>query len=218
MENVFYYPRVGKNYETKGYNGLKLLILGESHYCKDWGNCIKCGKLSNRDDCNSFTINVIDNKYFAYKKGGGEFEGWMNTYTRFANVFLGDQVDNGTLIDFWDSVIFYNYVQSSTSGPRKSPTHEQFLESEKALNEVLQKYNPDLIIVWGNRLWDALGNGRWGIDYVLGDKNQRFYYFKVEEVEIPAFRIYHPSTSKFNYDAIKYLHEAIHLVSNKLDK
>ncbi len=33
MKNVFFYPRIGKNYEMTGFNGIKLLILGESHYC-----------------------------------------------------------------------------------------------------------------------------------------------------------------------------------------
>ena len=218
MKSVFYYPRIGKNYTDKGYNGLKILILGESHYCGEREKCEICGVFSNRKDCNNFTVNVIENNFLAYKKGQVEFEDWMRTFSRFTNIFIGTQVETETLIEFWDSVIFYNYVQSSTTGPRIAPTHQQFEESEKAFYEVLNKYTPDLIIVWGNRLWDELGNGRWGNDYILGDKNQRFYYFKVNEIEIPAFKIYHPSTSKFNYDTVKYLHEAINLVRNKLSR
>lgn len=107
MENVFYYPRIGKSYETKGYNGMKLLILGESHYCQYRTTCETCGKLSNRDDCNNFTIKVLDENYLAYKNGRVGFEDWMRTFTRFTNVVLDNQVDTETLIDFWDSVIFF---------------------------------------------------------------------------------------------------------------
>ena len=214
MESVFYFPRIGKNYQTTGYNGLKILILGESHYCGERVNCEICGKLSNRDDCNNFTISVLDDKYFAYKLGHGEFDDWMRTFTRFTNVFLGNQVSNEELIDFWDSVIFYNYVQSSTLGPRKNPTQQQFSESEKAFFEVLDMYNPDLILVWGKRLWDNLNDdGRWGDDNILDDFGQKFYYYKINEREIPAYFVYHPSTSKFNYDTTKYLKEVLRLVN-----
>jgi len=209
MKNVFFYPRVGKNYE-KGFNGLKLLILGESHYCDE--KCESCGKQS-KHDCSDFTKDVF-NRYIDYKKGNGENEKWMNTFTRFTNVILENQVDNETLIDFWDSVIFYNYVQSSTKGPRISPTSQQFNESKDAFIEVLEKYKPDLIVVWGHRLWDNLPDiGRLGNENILDDANSQFYYFKIENKEIPALKIYHPSSSSFNNEYSKYLKEAIRLVS-----
>lgn len=212
MQSVFYHPHVGKNYETEGFMGVKLLILGESHYCSERKKCEVCGIGSNRHDCNNFTIKVIDEGFLAYKKGQGEFERWMNTFTRFTNVVLDNQADAETLVDFWDSVIFYNYVQSSTVGPRISPTSQQFVESEEAFFEVLEKYKPDLIIVWGNRLWDNLGNGRWAEENILDDVNHRFYYYKISSKEIPAFHVYHPSTKQFNYYSTKLIKEAIRLV------
>lgn len=209
MKNVFYYPRVGKNYE-KGFNGVKLFILGESHYCGE--KCEICGKQSN-NDCSDFTIKVLS-RYINYKKGNGEHEDWMRTFTRFTNVLLEEQVDNETLIDFWDSVIFYNYVQSSTEGPRISPTSQQFKEGKDAFIEVLEEYKPDLILVWGERLWDNLPDiGRWGNENILDNENGRFYYYKIENKEIPAYSIYHPSTQYFNYEYSKYLKESIRLVS-----
>ena len=152
MENIFYFPRIGKNYETKGFNNIKLLVLGESHYCGDRGKCEVCGVSSKRKDCNNFTIRVVEDGFLSYKKGEGKFEDWMRTFTRFTNVLLGDQANNDALHEFWDSIIFYNYVQSSTTSPRVPPTQEQFEESEIAFFEVLNQYTPDLIIVWGYRL------------------------------------------------------------------
>lgn len=141
----------------------------------------------------------------------------MRTFTRFTNVFLNEQDGDKTLINFWDSVIFYNYVQSSTEEPRTPPTVQQFEESREAFFVVLEKYKPEFIIAWGNRLWDKLpNNGRWGTDYILGNSNERFFYFKVNNQEIPAYGIYHPSTSYFNYGYSKYFKEAINMVSNSI--
>ena len=213
MKNVFFYPYIGKNYETKGFNGVKLLILGESHYCEHFKECEVCGKQSN-NKCKepNFTKDVLK-RYLNYKKGDDEFEDWMRTFTRFTNVLLEEQLDNETLINFWDSVIFYNYVQSSTEGPRKALPNQQFEESKDAFIEVLEEYKPDLILVWGQRLWDKLDNGRVGKEIIIDDKNGNFYYYKISNKEIPAYSIYHPSSSCFSYEYSKYLKEAIRLVS-----
>jgi hypothetical protein len=208
MKNVFFYPHVGKNYETKGFNGLKLLILGESHYCGD--ECEVCGKLPD-NECSKFTEEVL-NRYFDYKKGNVPHENWMTTFTRFTNVLLEEQADNVTVLDFWDSVIFYNYVQSSTKGPRIPPTSRQFDESKDAFIEVLENYKPHLILVWGNRLWENLPDtGLWGKENILNNENDHFYYYEVGNKRIPAYRVCHPSTHHFNYESSKCLKEAMRL-------
>lgn len=213
MTNVFFNPNVGKNYELEGYNGLKLLILGESHYCGE--DCEDCGKES-QSECSNFTLNVL-NSYLNYKRGSGEHERWMNTFTRFTNILLGEQVNNETLINFWNAVIFYNYVQSSTNGPRIAPTPKQFEDSKDGFIKILKKYKPDLILVWGERLWNNLPNtGRWGEENILDNANGRFYYYNINNKEIPAYSIYHPSSSSFSYEYSKHLKESINLVSEQL--
>ena len=52
--------------------------------------------------------------------------------------------------------MFYNYVQTCVSKARKSPEKWQFDESEDAFFEVLDYYKPDVILVWGTRLWESL--------------------------------------------------------------
>ena len=109
MENVFFRPWIGKNYK-QGYKGKKLLILGESHYCDGIQdeNC-PCGKVKKclqLSECNDFT-SVVLNRFFDYKKGIGEGERWMTTYTRFTNILLGEQVSNAELMEFWDNIVFY---------------------------------------------------------------------------------------------------------------
>jgi len=210
MKNVFFEPRVGANYESKGLNGQKLLVLGESHYCKK--GCTDCGN-STHTECRNFTKDVFA-EYLDYKNGNGEFDYWMKTYTKFSNILFEKKLDIDELEEFWDSVIFYNYVQSATEEMRVSPSEEQFERSLDAFIEVLEEYKPDLIIVWGARLWEMLPDiGRKGEENVLDNGNGQFYYFKVGDKEIPAYSIYHPSSSSFSYEHSKYLKEAIRLVS-----
>ena len=35
MEHVFFKPWVGKNYQKRGFNGKKILVIGESFYCSE---------------------------------------------------------------------------------------------------------------------------------------------------------------------------------------
>ncbi|KFF15726.1 hypothetical protein [Chryseobacterium sp. JM1] len=72
LNYTFYHPIVGSKYE----NGIKLLILGESHYCNE--GCDLCG-IKSGYDCSQFTIEVLK-RYVDYKNGNGNHESWMTTF------------------------------------------------------------------------------------------------------------------------------------------
>jgi len=210
MENVFFEPRVGVNYESTGFSGIKLLVLGESHYCKQ--GCTDCGDFIHTE-CRNFTKDILA-EYLDYKNGIGEFDHWMKTYTRFCNILCEKKLDVDELTEFWDSVIFYNYVQSAAEEMRVSPSNEQFKKSTDAFIQVLEKYNPDLILVWGERLWNKITEfGRKSDEDILDNGNGPFYYFTAGDKEVPAYGIYHPSSSSFTYEHSKYMKEAIRLVT-----
>lgn len=46
-------------------------------------------------------------------------------------------------------------------GPREAGTAEQYHQAGKAFFEVIEKYQPEYIIVWGKRLWNNLPGGHW---------------------------------------------------------
>lgn len=208
FKNVFFKPWVGEHYFTTGFNNKKILILGESHYCGE--GCETCG-IVNDNKCESFTTDVIE-EFFHYKQGIGPHKKWMNTFTKFANVFNGTQITNDEQINFWNSVIFYNYIQIALDGPRISPNEQNFKQSELAFFEILNEYKPDLIIAWGVRLWDRLpDNGRWA-EVILDGSSDKFYNYPIENKEIPSFNIYHPSSSAFNYDQTLLIKQAISLI------
>jgi len=94
-------------------NGKKVLVLGESHIC---GGCDKCGNMDEEDDdCRNFTTKNTIEPFLRYKKGELAFDYWMNNFTKFVNVFNNRKVDNEEIFKFWDSVVFYNFVQSSSN-------------------------------------------------------------------------------------------------------
>ena len=168
LKDVFFSPYVGSNYEnglllsedgtivsgTESSKGLKVMVLGESHYCGE--ECENCGIASvcAENRCKEFTKNVIT-YYLDYLNNKTEFEPWMNTFTKFGKALTGKDEHSK---DIWESVIFYNYVQRAMNAARTSPSYKDFEDSENAFFEILETYKPDLIICWGKRLYNKLPN------------------------------------------------------------
>jgi len=214
MKNVFFKPFVGNNYHN-GIKGKKILVLGESHYCEgiryENYSCKKTEKCLQHAKCQNFTNDVMA-RFFDYKKGNGEKETWMPTFTRFTNVFYGKRVNNEELLDFWNSVMFYNYVQKSVmEGSRTTPPEQDFVDSQKAFREILEEYKPDLIIVWGVRLWDRFPDII-DLKSLKTNPNEMFGYYKMNDKKIFVYAVYHPSVPSFTYDFHEYLQELLQLV------
>ncbi|MBW8331138.1 MAG: hypothetical protein K0M40_03880 [Prolixibacteraceae bacterium] len=211
MKNVFFKPWIGENYSTTGISGKKILLLGESHICGE--GCGDCGNLLEHPNCSEFTNNAAK-YFFNYKNGNGGFEYWMNGYTKFGNIFYNKHLSYDETVAFWDSIIFYNYVQYSTDKARVSPTNEEFEKSSDAFFEILEAYKPDLVFVWGERLWDQLPFSEdCGEDIIIDNSNGgKFYYYTLDEKKTPIYMINHPSSSAFNYSWHKFMQKAIELV------
>ena len=206
FNNVNFAPFVGENYE-KGINGKKILILGESHY---WGEEIYENAYEDlkKGEYLDFTDDVI-NAYIAYQKGEREHSPWMNSFTKFTKEFYNWEEDKIDLVAFWQSVVFYNYVQFPITAVRTSPTQEEFAQSEKAFYEVLEKYQPDVIIAWGWRLWGNMpSSGRFG-EASSVNKGKGIYYYSVGGREYPIIAVAHPSAPTFCYSAYQDIQEIL---------
>lgn len=213
LKSVFFFPWIGKNYET-GINGKKILILGESHIC---GGCqAYCGNLEVEDYACRYLTDKTIGDFFSYKSGNREiYRKWMDTYTKFSNVFHNKHLTEDELKDFWNSIIFYNYVQYSTDKARKTPDYKEFVNSEKAFFEVVAEYKPDLIIAWGVRLWDLLPEGgeyKSLKEATLINNGKGLYYYTVDNKDIAIMHVYHPSTSAFSYSIYDTIVEALNLI------
>ena len=131
----------------------------------------------------------------------------MNTFTKFTRTFLGKNFDNESLNNFWNSIIFYNYVQKPIKSSRRAPSSKMFINSEKAFFEIIEKYNPDIIFVWGNRLWKQLPNDNFSDNKMLMGKPCGFYDNKKRI--IPTFYINHPSSGLEYEFWSKYIKKAL---------
>lgn len=204
MKNIFFMPWKGEKFESSGYLGNKILVLGESHYCEIEQICAECGT-TGMVGCNDFTNNTV-RKFLEYKFSGLAHERWMNTYTKFGNVLANRHLNADETADFWHSIAFYNFVQIAVTDKRIPPSAENFRISEEAFFQVARELSPDLIIVWGDRLWNNMPST--GRDVQIYDAP--YYVYELEDgLKVPAASIYHPSTSYFDHSAHATLMKAI---------
>lgn len=146
MSKVKFYPWIGKNWGVS-FGGKLILVLGESHYCA-----------SPADAYPGMTWDIIKDLF----DPNSPHEPYKNTYTKFAKALSG-KFDRMTIADkeeLWESVAFYNYIQEPLTGPRIAPSDAQFKASEEAFEEVVDTWQPDVIIAWGHRLYSHLPG--WG--------------------------------------------------------
>ena len=105
MKNVHFLPWVGSKYNI-GWQGKRLMILGESHYCA-----------SLKDAVPSITHDIIADLFDA----DSEHEAYKNTYTKFMRSLTGHPLSNEEKREAWNRVLFYNFVQEPLTGPRTPP-------------------------------------------------------------------------------------------------
>lgn len=183
MDKPVALPWIGTNY-NRGFNGKRVLVLGESHYCADV-----------TDFTADLTRSIIRDLY----DENSEHEGYKNTYTKFVKAMTGE--DTLTASDkklFWNSVAFYNYVQVPISGARVAPTSAEFKGSRDAFFHVLEELRPDICIAWGARLYNNLPTGgQQGQDYKATDGKwiESWKYFLSDGKPVVILPITHPSAA-----------------------
>ena len=192
----FFKPWVGCSYNTGGIFGKRIMVLGDSHYCGE--DCKECG-LSPKSWCRDFTTRVVRD----YLDQDNEREGWMATYLKFERSLVNHVTTPDESIKIWNSLLFYNYLQIALQGPRQAGTSEQYQAAAGPFFDVMDKYRPDLLIVWGVRLWNNLPSERWteGNDFkVDGYAINNGYYTLSNGNKVRAICVYHPSVGySWNY-------------------
>ncbi len=203
MSHVNFLPWIGKYYQAGlGEIGHKVLILGESHYCEDLGsgrckgcslqNCIVLG--NSRADYEEQTREYIQE--CLYKNTGKPNQ---QTVLRFEKIVLGKKPTQYEREAFWNSVVFYNYIQKAlpkVKGKRTDITEVDLVGAEPAFKEILDTFMPDKVIAWGYRLFENLLPA-WGgtlstIKLPTGEETDVWTY-TVKGKEIPVLRMVHPS-------------------------
>lgn len=176
----YFLPWEGKNYKS---DKKRLMILGESHYgykgVKDWTGATK-------DVVRDYLNNI--NKENNY---------WKRFFTSLTKICLNtrDKISSVDKNNFWNSIIYYNYITESLGKPGDRPTPKQFVDGVQAFEKVLNEYKPNYILVCGRQLW-------FGIPEEFGEKGPEdyFWYFPIGNGKraISSY-IYHPSRNPSGY-------------------
>lgn len=182
MSNIFFKPFVGKNYQTGGIFGKRIMVLGESHHCQ-------------HDECPD-TTNIVIRRLLEDKNK----ETHTSTFIKFERSLIGHHTEAKERNEIWNSVLFYNYLQVAMDGPRQAGKSADYQNAVPAFYEVLDTYQPEVIIVWGKRLWYALpGDERWqeGEPIVTEDGQtvETGFYRLSNGNRAKVMAVYHPSTA-----------------------
>ena len=205
-KGVRFLPMVGNAYEkgisyspngelllndnTEDPKKAKLMVLGESHYIEDY---------EEGDDISRFTRWVVGD----YCAADSYSQRWMNTFTKFARALAGKETNVDENRAIWDSFIFYNYLQVPMSGTRMQGSFEEYEEAIGPFFSVLDMYRPDIVVIWGYRLWNYLPDTHgfsWEPDIVIDDNEHKWgNYMLSDGKEVKVLPIYHPSVG-FSWD------------------
>lgn len=134
---LLFRPWIGPSYRSPGFCGHRILILGESHYGMP------------EEEAPSFTIECIEDMAKA-ERGHGFF-------TKTAKLFLeresGVPLSQSERSTFWDSVAFFNYVQSFPSTTaRRRPTPAMWQLASTVFPLVMRELQPSFVLVLGKAL------------------------------------------------------------------
>jgi hypothetical protein len=156
-------PWVGEKYEEGIRNGVRLLVLGESHYG------------TSGDDDAAFTQHVVEN--FGKEKRHAFF---TKTAKLVLGMGTGEHLSDEKRRRFWDSVAFYNYVQEyAGETPDGNVTGEMWERAKEPFLDVLGQLDPDALLVLGKQLGSKLPNLE-GVDVemcvVTHPSSSRFSY------------------------------------------
>lgn len=181
MTQVFFEPWVGKDYVSGGIFGKRILVLGESHY-------------GNGEPTSDTTLKVIGE----YLDSPESVPPYLQTFKVFERSLTGKETDRQQRQAIWDSLLFYNFVQEiSTEAPRQKLDAKNLQKSVAAFFEVLDKYRPEYIIVWGYRLWDNYMPSKrweWSEPFTVDGKNYNVgAYILADGMRVKAFPVKHPS-------------------------
>ena len=186
MDRPYFEPWVGRNYKNGGIFGKKILALGDSHYCD---SCVGCGVAGGIRDNVDFTKNTVKD----YLERSYGTKGWPTTYKKFERILSGNlNTDKSDAISIWNSIAFYNFLQTANNSyARTAYLDEYYDKSLPYFWTVIDELAPDIVIVWGSKVWEHLPNDGW-VDNPI-DNYEYVGYYERNGKKITFIDIYHPS-------------------------
>ena len=165
----FFNPFVGSKALAEGYQGKRILVLGNAHYC---GACDVCGihglsKPKEMDECIDFTTNVVYD-YLAARRGEIDIQKWMKTFLCFERALSGNtETTPEDSEEIWSRLLFANFIQTAYQEEWDGRySAEDYAASAPLIMSIVDEYQPDYIIAWGKREdcitpWDYMPGDDW---------------------------------------------------------
>ena len=134
-------PWIGPRYQDGGFDGLRVLILGESHY--------------------SWNLEAARVRYATRIVVHGDLSGTdrHRFHDRVVRVMRGSRgrIPHEDAVRFWNGVAFYNYVQEFVGDhPRNRPSPAQWEHAATVLPSVLKALRPHFVLACGRQLYEHL--------------------------------------------------------------
>ena len=161
-KEVKFHPWIGKDYGRDSRFDVRLLVLGGSHYGEK------------QESTNTKMTEEVVHTWGQQER--------HRFFTIVAKALLGreDWINDKDRGEVWVHFAFYNFIQSLKSGPRNSPTHQQWRNAETPFKTVLQTVKPDGVLILGLRLNEHVSD-------------------RVRPCSITFQHIPHPASSRFRY-------------------
>lgn len=141
MKNVKISPVKGKNYDSGYLKGKKLMLCLESAYHEKKDHFTEEDlKNLNHDNLDDLLVHGFDKR--TYKNMSWAMEG---------RLIYGEEQEQ-----FWDKVLFYNFIQYCLLDKDDKPTEKMFEEGIIPFQEVLKEYKPDIVGVFSKAVWNHL--------------------------------------------------------------
>ena len=168
------------------------MLLGESHIC---GTC-KCDEclISKNKRCIDGHCSLVREQIL---------KGSISTYSRFEKQFTGAIIkDKKSRMLFWQQFLFTNFLSIAMPKSGKAPAKKFYTQDcRNRFVNLVKKYQPSYIIIWGNRTWNNLPgdikSGMWKKELISKYKGFEIWELMIERTNsVRVLKIHHPAYRK----------------------
>lgn len=145
MSAVRFMPWVGSRYATEGFEGLRVLIVCDSHYGM---------KRYERPTVTQEIVLALGQRkrHPDAVKALARHPHFAKIATSMHNATRAGDVGRAQLKAFWDHVSYYNFVQEFMPKSRRRPSDEAWNAGVAAFPTVVEALNPEVIIAFGHEM------------------------------------------------------------------
>ncbi|MBR4840489.1 MAG: hypothetical protein IK005_08425 [Paludibacteraceae bacterium] len=124
---------------------------------------------------------------------------WRNTYLKFERSLVNRETNLEDRGKIWNSFVFYNYLQCAIETARNKRDKELYNAANEAFFQVLEYFQPEIVIVWGKQLWNNIArDNRWtdNDDFIIDNYDVKNGFYSLSNGKlVKTFAIYHPSAA-----------------------